>query len=147
MYCSDPDCSIRKPHKHDVPAENPKEVIETFQQQLQDFEKENAVLREAISDAWQTHTTCQQALAEAQSQVSELTTQNRMLSQYLMDTSEGFECLPGCDSNGHEQTCPVSNPVVAWRLIRDQAQDLKSQLEQAKAEELRRMYEDLDSNI
>ncbi len=70
----------------DIPNDGPKEVIETFRQQLQDFEKENAVLREAISDAWQTHTACQKALADAQSEVQELTTQNRMLSQYLMDT-------------------------------------------------------------
>ena len=134
MYCSDPDCSIREPHNHDFPVESPEEVIDTLRQQLQDFEKENAILREAISDAWQTHTTCQQALVEAQSQVQELTEQNRMLSQYLVDTSEGFECLPGCDSNGHEPTCPVRNPVVAWRLIRDQLQDLRSQLDQAKVE-------------
>ena len=147
MNCSDPDCSIREPHKHDFLAVNREEVIETLRQQLKDFEKENAVLREAISDAWQTHTRCQQALTEAQTQVEELTGQNRMLSQYLLDTSQGFECLPGCNLDGHEETCPVRNPVVAWRLIRDQVQDLTSQLNQAKAEvqQLWPMFGDQDS--
>ena len=108
--------------------------------------KENASLRDAISDAWQTYNTCREALTEAQAQVQELATQNHMLSQYLIDTSEGFECLPGCNSNGHETMCPVSNPLVAWRLIRSQLQEVTSRLNQARAEvkELRRLIDDPD---
>lgn len=146
MYCSDPNCSIRGPHIHNVSAENAEAVVETFRQQIQDFEKENASLRDAISDAWQTYNTCREALTEAQAQVQELATQNHMLSQYLIDTSEGFECLPGCNSNGHETMCPVSNPLVAWRLIRSQLQEVTSRLNQARAEvkELRRLIDDPD---
>jgi hypothetical protein len=69
-----------------------------------------------------------------------------MLSQYLMDTTQGFECLPACDSNGHETMCPVRNPVAAWRLIRRQVQELTSQLDDARAEvkKLQDIIEDLD---
>jgi len=142
--CPDPNCKIRGPHLHDVSSEN---TDTSLREQLQDFEKENGVLREAISDAWQSYSTCQKALTEARAQVEELTTQNRMLSQYLIDTSEGFECLPGCDSNGHDPTCPVSNPLLAWRLTRRQVQELTSERDQARAElnKLLRIIQDPDA--
>jgi prefoldin subunit 5 len=143
MHCGDPNCGIHGPHDHLAAVEA---VMETLRQQLNDFERENACLREAISDAWETYNKCQETLTEAQAQVQELSTQNRMLSQYLMDTSVGFECLSGCGANGHEAMCPVSNPVAAWRLIRDQVQELTSQLDQARTEvkELERVIEGLD---
>jgi hypothetical protein len=34
------------------------------------------------------------------------------------DTSQGFECLPDCDSYGHNEQCPVANPLEAWKQLR-----------------------------
>ena len=113
---------------------------------LDDSFKENAALRVAISEAWQEHYKFQEEFVEARNQIQELTKQNEMLSQYLMDTSVGFECLPSCNSNGHDNTCPVKNPVAAWRLTRQEVTDLKSRLEKAEAElnEYRRIEMGLD---
>ena len=46
------------------------------------------------------------------------------LRLYLHDTSDGFECLPACDGNGHEDECPVTNVVAAFRLLRTQVAEL-----------------------
>jgi hypothetical protein len=147
MYCADPNCGVQGPHIHDGPGDT-RTVVESLRERLQDFEKENAVLRETISDAWQTYNNCQEALAEAQGQVQELSAQMQMLSQYLLDTSVGFECLSGCSATGHEPMCPVKNPVAAWRLTRDQLKQLTLQLDQSRAEvkELKRLIQGLDTD-
>ena len=43
------------------------------------------------------------------------------------DTVDGMECLPTCDSYGHDDACPVAYPVNAWRLLR-------AELEKARRE-------------
>lgn len=39
-------------------------------------------------------------------------------AQFVRDTAEGMECLPGCDSVAHEPLCPLTNTVEAWRQLR-----------------------------
>lgn len=41
------------------------------------------------------------------------------LEQFARDVSDGFECLPGCDSIAHEELCPQANPVAAWRELHE----------------------------
>jgi hypothetical protein len=148
MYCADPNCGVQGPHIHDGPGMDTT-LVESLRERLQDFEKENAVLRETISDAWQTYNTCQEHLAEEQGRVQELSAQVQMLSQYLMDTSVGFECLSGCNAMGHEPMCPVKNPVAAWRLTRDRLEKLTLQLDQSRAEvkELKRLIHGFDTDL
>jgi DNA repair exonuclease SbcCD ATPase subunit len=38
--------------------------------------------------------------------------------EIVRDTCADMECLPGCDSWGHEELCPVTNPQAAWRDLR-----------------------------
>ena len=134
MYCADPNCNMQGPHIHDVLGDDGRSVVESLRDRLQDFEKENAVLRETISDSWQTYNTCHDALNKAQEQIQELSAQTEMLGQYLLDTSMGFECLAGCDSTNHEPSCPVNNPVAAWRLTREQLRQLTSELDESRVQ-------------
>ena len=60
----------------------------------------------------------------------ELTT----LRLYLKDTSEDMECLPKCDSDGHEEFCPVTNVMAAFRLLREQLAALKKYCADIEAE-------------
>ena len=73
----------------------------------------------------------------------------QMLSQYLMDTSVGFECLSGCDAIGHEPMCPVKNPVAAWRLTRDQLKQLTLELDKSRSEvkELKRVIHGFNTDL
>lgn len=41
------------------------------------------------------------------------------LQQFAADTTEGFDCLPSCDSIAHDTMCPVAHPVEAWRILRE----------------------------
>ncbi len=133
MYCADPNSNLDGENLNE-PVEEAGSVVESLQERVQDFEKENAVLRASISEAWDIYNRSQEALTEAKGQVEELSAQNKMLSQYLMDTSVGFECLSTCGSDGHEPECPVSNPVAAWRLTRDQLEQVTLQLQQSREE-------------
>lgn len=49
-----------------------------------------------------------------------------LLRQYLKDTSEGFECLPTCNSDFHSAGCPVVDVVTAFRLLRAERDSLRS---------------------
>jgi hypothetical protein len=49
-----------------------------------------------------------------------LEAENARLHQFVKDTVEGFECLDTCDSYGHDDLCPVVNPVEAWRRLREE---------------------------
>lgn len=61
------------------------------------------------------------------------------LRQYVADTSDGFECLPNCDSFGHEELCPVTNTVQAFRLLRERLAD-QDTVREAYCETLRAEY-------
>lgn len=75
--------------------------------------------------------TLEQQLQAAQEDLGPWTA--KTLRQYVADTSDGFECLPNCDSFGHEEFCPVSNVVAAWRQLRERL---------AEAETVLRLYAD-----
>lgn len=49
--------------------------------------------------------------------------------QFISDVSEGMECLPGCDSHGHEEGCPVADPMAAFRNLRENLQRAEAQCE------------------
>jgi len=54
------------------------------------------------------------------------------LRLYVRDTSEDMECLPLCDSNGHEELCPVTNVMQAFRLLRERLAEKTAALQQAE---------------
>ena len=37
--------------------------------------------------------------------------------QFCRDTTDGLDCLPGCNSNDHEDDCPLTNPSAAFRKL------------------------------
>ena len=45
------------------------------------------------------------------------------------DMTDGFECLPSCDSVMHDDGCPLAFPEVAWRKLREEIDRLRSALE------------------
>lgn len=55
-------------------------------------------------------------------------TEIEFLRQYLNDTSEDFECLPLCDSDAHEDDCPVVNIPAGWHLKVAECKRLKAVL-------------------
>lgn len=57
----------------------------------------------------------------------------KLLRQYVDDTSDGFECLPKCDSYGHEDMCPVTNTVAAFRLLRGQLAEAQKRIAELEA--------------
>lgn len=52
------------------------------------------------------------------------------LDQFLRDTSEAMSCLPGCDSQAHEELCPVVNPAAAWRMLNADRDRYRAAIEQ-----------------
>ena len=65
-------------------------------------------------------------LRDWKEEVEELNHKMEIYKQYLADTSEDMECLEGCDSYGHEDDCPVTNPMAAFRKLRQWIDDLQS---------------------
>jgi len=65
-------------------------------------------------------------LRDWKKEVEELNHKMEIYKQYLSDTSEDMECLEGCDSYGHEDDCPVANPMAAFRKLRQWVDDLQS---------------------
>jgi len=60
--------------------------------------------------------------------MSKLKKELDILKQYLTDTSEDMECLERCDSYGHEEDCPVANPMAAFRKLRNRNKALEDVL-------------------
>lgn len=56
----------------------------------------------------------------------------KSLTQYLKDSSNDMECLPKCDSFGHEEDCPVVNTMAAFRKIREENVALKKEVKDLK---------------
>jgi hypothetical protein len=50
------------------------------------------------------------------------------LQQFAADTTEGFDCLPTCDSTAHDEACPVAHPVEAWRVLRERLAECERKL-------------------
>lgn len=48
-----------------------------------------------------------------------LTEDRELFLQFMRDTGEDMECLPTCDSEAHDAACPVANPAVAFRILRE----------------------------
>ena len=46
--------------------------------------------------------------------------------QFLDDCSDDMECLPECNSYGHQELCPVTNPAAAWRQLREELNQLRA---------------------
>lgn len=51
--------------------------------------------------------------------------------QFISDTVDRMECLPKCDSYGHEELCPVTNPMEAFRKLRAERDALRALLKEA----------------
>ena len=48
------------------------------------------------------------------------------LKKFAGDVSDGFECLPNCDSYGHEELCPRTNPEAAWAQMQAELKELRT---------------------
>jgi hypothetical protein len=58
----------------------------------------------------------------------------KRLHQFVQDICDDtFECLPKCDSYGHEENCPVTNPVAAFRQLIEERDTLKARIEKLEA--------------
>ena len=56
---------------------------------------------------------------------------HKLLTILCEDTTEGFDCLDTCDEY-HDELCPLTNPTVAWRQLRQQLNDYKEYQEDIK---------------
>ena len=56
-------------------------------------------------------------LAEALTIIREQRRIIGLRDQFVADTCEGFDCLPTCNSDCHDELCPLTNPIVAWRQM------------------------------
>ncbi len=56
-----------------------------------------------------------------------------LLRQYLTDTCEDMECLDGCTSHGHEDDCPVTNPMAAFRQLKEMIDEARKYMTDAHA--------------
>jgi hypothetical protein len=74
------------------------------------------IAHEEAANAWDA------ALAEKEKQ----------LEQFLKDVSDDMECLPSCDSVAHDELCPKTNTVVAWRQLRDEIAEKDRDCERLK---------------
>lgn len=43
----------------------------------------------------------------------------------VKDVFDDMECLPNCDSYGHEDECPDVNPMAAFRKLRQERDELR----------------------
>ena len=68
-------------------------------------------------------------LAECQAEIARLEYNDKLFKIFREDVGDGFECLPGCNSHGHEDACPVTNPHVAWRQLRAEMAQAAPKLE------------------
>lgn len=53
--------------------------------------------------------------------------------QFMADVSEDMECPPECDSYGHRENCPVTNPMEAWRQLRSKLDHLRKALKRIES--------------
>lgn len=51
--------------------------------------------------------------------------------QFLQDSTDDMECLPGCNSYGHEEICPVVNTAEAWRKLRERTHNAERERDEA----------------
>lgn len=63
----------------------------------------------------------------AQQVIADLRAENETLRQLVKDTCDDMECESTCDSFGHSDSCPVANPVYAWRHLRAEVESLKEE--------------------
>lgn len=77
--------------------------------------------------AWQT------AQAKMQARVAELEKDLKLSRAVVDDIFDDMECLPGCDSYGHETECPDVNPMAAFRKLRQERDELEAALQQQVA--------------
>ena len=50
------------------------------------------------------------------------------MRQYFHDTSDDMQCLEKCDSYGHEELCPVTNAMAAFRQLRAQLEEKEREI-------------------
>lgn len=70
----------------------------------------------------------EEQIASLEAQVEKVQHDNSIWKLLVTDMSEGFECLPDCNSHGHESECPVTDPPSAFRLLRKRITELEAQL-------------------
>lgn len=73
--------------------------------------------------------TLAEELRMAAYKIETLAAENARLRQFAKDVSDDMECLDTCDSYGHDDLCPVANPVEAWRQLRQEKAELVEALE------------------
>jgi len=54
-------------------------------------------------------------VADLRQQLDSITKDHKLLKAAVNEDAEGLECLPGCDSYGHAEFCPVSTPGEAYK--------------------------------
>lgn len=83
-------------------------------------------------DDWATAVSDRSDLLAHATAVADRDRYKASLDQFLRDTSEAMSCLPGCDSQAHEELCPVVNPAAAWRMLNADRDRYRAESEQAK---------------
>lgn len=119
-------------------------IAERWQAQQEYADEQTASLREQLRSEQERRVAAQEAITlkyvpeseTAEARISELETQLAAVPQpldfptleqelyfrrqFLTDVIDDMECLPGCDSVDHEELCPVTNPMQAFRQLREQ---------------------------
>ena len=86
------------------------------------LEAENAQLHRD----WRIQNEC---IADQHDKLARLRSENESFKQLIKDTVYGMECPEICDSYGHDENCPVANPEVAWRQLREENTRLRAENE------------------
>lgn len=85
-------------------------VVERLRREREESERFGSFLAHAAERGEQLDVALRSAVADRDRYKASL-------AQFLRDTSEAMSCLPGCDSQAHEELCPVVNPAAAWRML------------------------------
>lgn len=70
----------------------------------------------------------EQLVAERNHLQAEVDQLRHLWKLHCEDLMQGMECLPKCDSYGHEDGCPVNNPKEAFRKLRQQLADQRAEI-------------------
>lgn len=83
----------------------------------------------------EAYVSLQRRIDELEKAIEKMSHDLKIYKQYMRDTSEGFEHLPSCDSNGcnTEEGCPVTNAVAAFRILRERLAETHRQLVNAQS--------------
>jgi hypothetical protein len=77
------------------------------------------------------YSTWQDAACVLAGEVERLANDLKLSRGVVKDVFDDMECLPNCDSYGHEEECPDVNPMAAFRKLRQERDELRRLLLEA----------------